>query len=114
MFYDDRRVLYFSIHRYDQGLFYPCSKDADSNMVGSDAVPAPLNARPKRPWQILDVPKQHATTYTIHTCDIQRAGRRIQLQRAVAMRWLWRRRVSRRVAAVAHADCATVPPRYCR
>jgi hypothetical protein len=38
MFYDDGRVLFFSIHRYDHGLFYPCSKDADCTMVGRDAV----------------------------------------------------------------------------
>ena len=35
-FYDDPRVLYFSIHRYDHGSFYPFSKDASYTRIGYD------------------------------------------------------------------------------
>src|SRR5688572_30774027 len=34
MFEDDPRVLYISIHRYDHGAFFPCSRDADYSQVG--------------------------------------------------------------------------------
>lgn len=34
MFENDPRVLYISIHRYDNARFYPASTDADPNMVG--------------------------------------------------------------------------------
>lgn len=33
-FYNDKRVLYFSLHRYDNGMFYPNSIKADSTYVG--------------------------------------------------------------------------------
>lgn len=33
-FYDDPRVLYLSLHRYDHGMFFPCSSDADFGAVG--------------------------------------------------------------------------------
>ncbi|PZC81374.1 hypothetical protein B5X24_HaOG212826 [Helicoverpa armigera] len=32
--YDDNRILYMSIHRYDHGSFFPHSKDADHTAVG--------------------------------------------------------------------------------
>uniref|UniRef100_A0A023GDE3 Protein deacetylase HDAC6 n=1 Tax=Amblyomma triste TaxID=251400 RepID=A0A023GDE3_AMBTT len=35
-FYDDPRVLYVSLHRYDHGMFFPCSSDADFGAVGKD------------------------------------------------------------------------------
>ena len=35
MFYDDPRVLYISIHRYDSGSFFPCKPDANHTFVGS-------------------------------------------------------------------------------
>eukprot|EP00850_Spirogloea_muscicola_P003047 SM000012S25309 [mRNA] locus=s12:246651:250905:- [translate_table: standard] len=34
MFYDDPRILYFSIHRHDGGMFYPGGGDGDFDMVG--------------------------------------------------------------------------------
>ncbi|XP_078599604.1 protein deacetylase HDAC6-like isoform X3 [Branchiostoma floridae x Branchiostoma japonicum] len=35
MFVDDPSVLYISIHRYDNGMFFPGSPDADCTVVGS-------------------------------------------------------------------------------
>eukprot|EP00058_Branchiostoma_floridae_P002088 XP_002587576.1 hypothetical protein BRAFLDRAFT_95716 [Branchiostoma floridae] len=35
MFVDDPTVLYISIHRYDNGMFFPGSPDADCTVVGS-------------------------------------------------------------------------------
>lgn len=35
MFENDLRVLYISIHRYDNGEFFPCSEDANYNVVGN-------------------------------------------------------------------------------
>ena len=29
------RVLYFSLHRYDDGGFFPCSEDAEYDQVGT-------------------------------------------------------------------------------
>lgn len=37
MFLDDPSIMYFSIHRYDQGSFYPHSADAGPSVVGKDA-----------------------------------------------------------------------------
>ena len=37
MFYDDPRVLYISIHRFDEGTFFPGKHDADHPFVGSGA-----------------------------------------------------------------------------
>ena len=34
MFEDDKRVFYFSAHRYDHGTFYPASPDGDPRKVG--------------------------------------------------------------------------------
>uniref|UniRef100_A0A8D8ZMH7 Protein deacetylase HDAC6 n=1 Tax=Cacopsylla melanoneura TaxID=428564 RepID=A0A8D8ZMH7_9HEMI len=34
MFYNDPRVLYISVHRYDHGTFFPHSKDAGPHSVG--------------------------------------------------------------------------------
>eukprot|EP00808_Paulinella_micropora_P000746 g32369.t1 len=34
MFYEDPRVLYVSLHRYDDGFFYPCSEDAYFDRIG--------------------------------------------------------------------------------
>jgi len=34
MFLDDKSILYFSVHRYDYGGFYPGSRDAGPHMVG--------------------------------------------------------------------------------
>lgn len=34
MFYDDKRVLYFSLHRYDDGFFFPGQPDADHTFTG--------------------------------------------------------------------------------
>jgi len=34
MFESDPRVLYVSIHRYDNGTFFPCSEDANYDAVG--------------------------------------------------------------------------------
>mmetsp|Transcript_12437 Transcript_12437/g.30616 ORF Transcript_12437/g.30616 Transcript_12437/m.30616 type:complete len:653 (-) Transcript_12437:237-2195(-) len=36
MFKDDKRVLYFSVHRYDHGTFYPGSTDAGPKKVGGE------------------------------------------------------------------------------
>ncbi|KAJ1843108.1 Histone deacetylase hda1, partial [Coemansia sp. RSA 2708] len=36
VFYSDHTVLYVSLHRYDEGDFYPSSGDGDMNMVGKD------------------------------------------------------------------------------
>jgi len=35
MFESDPKVLYISIHRYDNGSFFPCSTDADYRAVGN-------------------------------------------------------------------------------
>ncbi|XP_041975577.1 histone deacetylase 6 isoform X2 [Aricia agestis] len=48
MFYDDPRVLYFSIHRYEHGSFWPNLRQSDFPYVGSGAgagrnVNVPLN-----------------------------------------------------------------------
>lgn len=48
-FYDDRRVLYFSVHRYDNGTFWPNLRESDYDCVGDgDGVGynfnVPLNA----------------------------------------------------------------------
>ena len=37
MFYNDNRVLYISLHRYDNGSFFPCSEDAGDDKVGDGA-----------------------------------------------------------------------------
>ncbi|CAM6108085.1 unnamed protein product [Calypogeia fissa] len=37
MFWKDPFVLYFSIHRYDYGFFYPTSEDGDSDKIGEGA-----------------------------------------------------------------------------
>ncbi|KAJ2778812.1 Histone deacetylase hda1 [Coemansia javaensis] len=37
VFYGDKNVLYFSIHRHDDGKFYPSSSDGDMDMVGRGA-----------------------------------------------------------------------------
>jgi acetoin utilization deacetylase AcuC-like enzyme len=34
MFLDDNRVLFFSMHRYDNGTFYPASREAAPEVVG--------------------------------------------------------------------------------
>lgn len=34
MFYDDNRVLFISLHRYDNGSFYPSSEDANYDKIG--------------------------------------------------------------------------------
>lgn len=34
MFYKDPSVLYFSVHRYDYGFFYPGQKDANYSFTG--------------------------------------------------------------------------------
>ena len=34
MFYDDPRVLYVSVHRYDNGTFFPCREEANYDHVG--------------------------------------------------------------------------------
>lgn len=36
MFYDDRRVLYFSIHRYEYGTFWPNLRESDYDYIGED------------------------------------------------------------------------------
>lgn len=36
MFYSDPNILFISIHRYDNGRFYPASTDADPTQVGAD------------------------------------------------------------------------------
>lgn len=35
MFDNDPRILYISLHRYDNGTFFPCSPDANYRAVGS-------------------------------------------------------------------------------
>ena len=37
MFYDDPRVLYISIHRFDEGTFFPGKHDADHTFIGNGA-----------------------------------------------------------------------------
>ncbi|KAL2633845.1 hypothetical protein R1flu_005324 [Riccia fluitans] len=37
MFWQDPQVLYFSVHRYDDGFFYPGSEDGDLDKVGGGA-----------------------------------------------------------------------------
>lgn len=37
MFWKDPFVLYFSIHRYDYGFFYPTSEDGDADKIGEGA-----------------------------------------------------------------------------
>lgn len=34
MFYDDPRVLYFSIHRYENGSFWPNLRESDFDFIG--------------------------------------------------------------------------------
>lgn len=34
-FYNDHRVLYFSVHRYENGEFWPNLKESDFNFVGT-------------------------------------------------------------------------------
>lgn len=48
MFYDDPRVVYFSIHRFEHGLFWPWLRESDFDNVGSGRgrgynVNVPLN-----------------------------------------------------------------------
>jgi len=50
MFYNDNRVLYISLHRYDHGAFFPQSDDADYDKVGEGAgrgfnINIPFNGR---------------------------------------------------------------------
>ena len=50
MFYNDPRVLYISLHRYDHATFFPQSQDADYDMVGEGAgegfnINVPWNGR---------------------------------------------------------------------
>ncbi|XP_037476478.1 histone deacetylase 5-like [Triticum dicoccoides] len=37
MFYSDPRVLFFSVHRFDYGSFYPCEGDASHCLIGEGA-----------------------------------------------------------------------------
>jgi acetoin utilization deacetylase AcuC-like enzyme len=37
MFYNNDQIMYVSVHRYDNGSFYPPSKDGGPNMVGGGA-----------------------------------------------------------------------------
>ncbi|KAL6656912.1 hypothetical protein ACP70R_004692 [Stipagrostis hirtigluma subsp. patula] len=37
MFYNDPRVLFFSVHRFDYGSFYPAEADASHCFIGEDA-----------------------------------------------------------------------------
>mmetsp|Transcript_105275 Transcript_105275/g.164143 ORF Transcript_105275/g.164143 Transcript_105275/m.164143 type:complete len:539 (-) Transcript_105275:129-1745(-) len=37
IFEEDPSVMYFSIHRYDNGTFFPCSKDAAPEVIGRGA-----------------------------------------------------------------------------
>ncbi|XP_073992654.1 histone deacetylase 6 isoform X3 [Rhodnius prolixus] len=37
MFYDDNRVLYFSIHRYEYGTFWPNLRESDFDYIGEGA-----------------------------------------------------------------------------
>lgn len=34
MFYNDPRVLYFSIHRYEHGMFWPNLRESDFDWIG--------------------------------------------------------------------------------
>ncbi|KZC13630.1 Histone deacetylase 6, partial [Dufourea novaeangliae] len=36
MFYNDPRVIYFSIHRYENGMFWPNLRESDFHFVGDD------------------------------------------------------------------------------
>lgn len=50
MFYNSEKVLYISIHRYDEGFFFPCSTDAAADKTGEGAgkgfnVNIPWNAK---------------------------------------------------------------------
>lgn len=36
MFYDDPRVLYFSVHRYEHGTFWPNLRESDYDYVGDN------------------------------------------------------------------------------
>ena len=50
MFYNDNRVLYISLHRYDHGAFFPQSDDANYDQVGEGAgrgfnINIPFNGR---------------------------------------------------------------------
>lgn len=49
MFYNDPKVLYFSIHRYEYGTFWPNLRESDFDAIGEDAgkgfnFNVPLNA----------------------------------------------------------------------
>lgn len=35
MFYDDPRVLYFSVHRFEFGSFWPYLRESDFDYIGS-------------------------------------------------------------------------------
>eukprot|EP00897_Mesotaenium_endlicherianum_P009829 jgi/Mesen1/8875/ME000530S08285 len=48
MFYRDPRVLYFSVHRYDHGGFYPGGDDGDYPMVGAGAA---VGMNVNVPWE---------------------------------------------------------------
>lgn len=37
MFYDDPRVVYFSVHRYEHGMFWPNLRESDYDYVGEAA-----------------------------------------------------------------------------
>lgn len=48
MFYDDPRVLYFSIHRFENGTFWPNLRESDFDCIGDKAgkfynINIPLN-----------------------------------------------------------------------
>ena len=54
MFYNDPNVLYISLHRYDNGTYFPHSEDADHDKVGEAEgigfnVNIPWNTRNNRP-----------------------------------------------------------------
>lgn len=36
MFYNDPRVVYFSIHRYEHGTFYPKLRESDFDFIGDE------------------------------------------------------------------------------
>jgi hypothetical protein len=38
VFYEDKSVLYLSLHRFEDGAFYPCSKEAGPTFVGEKEV----------------------------------------------------------------------------
>ena len=44
MFYDDPRILYMSVHRFDNGTFFPCREEANYDHVGEGrkADPNPI------------------------------------------------------------------------